>query len=126
MKIIVKMVTVASLSKCLRYARPPCCVRDQRIAAAYQNRPQQMSSNHSIHDENLSVVRPGEGRRLLFAASPAETQEEGKQLKNILDGQEPPQEVRDWHPEVATALLPNPGMVESSRLLDQGPDPRPP
>src|SRR6266702_3090952 len=68
--------------------------------------------NHGIHDESLSVVRPGESRRLLFAASPAETQGEGKQLEEHIHGEEPPQVVREWHPEVATALLPDPGMMD--------------
>src|SRR6202022_3047801 len=64
-----------------------------------------------VHHDCLSVISPRH-RLCLLVTSPARTEEEGKQLEEHVHREEPPEVVRQRYPKVATALLPDPDLVD--------------
>jgi len=81
-----------------------------RVAAANRECKNWCQSHHRVHQERLGEMRPRELRDRL--APRPKSHEEREQLEEQIDGEKPAQVVRERHPEVASALLPDPLMLD--------------
>src|SRR3989442_14804263 len=81
-----------------------------RVTAANHECKNWCQSHHRGHQERLGEVRPRELRDRLTARP--KSNEEREQLEEQIDGEKPAQVVRELHPEVASALLPDPLMLD--------------